>query len=109
MRSLFPDRIFSFWHPPRAFKPSTRRLKLPQRFINRRWIGIESGLNARIDVNRSQVELQTQQQRLTSLSNDYEKQKITLARLIGLPMGQAFTLAGSDSLPLSRSRWIWRL
>ena len=56
-----------------------------------------SGLNARIDVNRSQVELQTQQQRLTSLSNDYEKQKITLARLIGLPMGQVFTLA--DPIP----------
>ena len=56
-----------------------------------------SGLNARIDVNRSQVELQTQQQRLTSLVNDFEKQKITLARLIGLPMAQAFTLA--DSIP----------
>jgi len=51
-----------------------------------------SGLNARIDVNRSQVELQTQQQRLTSLQNDYEKQKISLARLIGLPMRQQFTL-----------------
>ena len=56
-----------------------------------------SGLNARIDVNRSLVELQTQQQRLTSLVNDFEKQKITLERLIGLPMAQAFTLA--DSIP----------
>jgi len=56
-----------------------------------------SGLNARIDVNRSLVELQTQQQRLTSLVNDFEKQKITLARLIGLPMAQTFTL--SDSIP----------
>ena len=52
-----------------------------------------SGLNARIDVYRSQVELQTQQQRLTSLLNDFEKQKISLARLIGLPMAQTFTLA----------------
>ncbi|HEY7337851.1 MAG TPA: TolC family protein [Bryobacteraceae bacterium] len=51
-----------------------------------------SGLNARIDVNRSQVELQIQQQRLISLTNDFEKQKIALARLIGLPMGQMFTL-----------------
>ena len=56
-----------------------------------------SGLNARIDVNRSLVELQTQQQRLTSLVNDFEKQKIALARLIGLPMAQAFTLA--DATP----------
>ena len=39
-----------------------------------------SGLNARIDVNRSLVELQTQQQRLNSLLNDLAKQKISLAR-----------------------------
>jgi outer membrane protein TolC len=57
----------------------------------------KSGLNARIDVNRSLVELQTQQQRLTSFANDFEKQKIALARLIGLPMGQVFTLA--DAIP----------
>jgi outer membrane protein TolC len=56
-----------------------------------------SGLNARIDVNRSQVELQTQQQRLTSVLNEFEKEKITLARLIGLPMAQGYTLA--DSAP----------
>ncbi|HLG99015.1 MAG TPA: TolC family protein [Bryobacteraceae bacterium] len=56
-----------------------------------------SGLNARIDVNRSLVELQIQQQRLTSLTNEMEKQKLTLARLIGLPMAQAFTLA--DMIP----------
>jgi len=56
-----------------------------------------SGLNAHIDVSRSLVELQTQQQRLTSLTNDFEKQKITLARFIGLPMAQAFTL--SDAIP----------
>jgi outer membrane protein TolC len=56
-----------------------------------------SGLNARIDVSRSQVELQTQQQRLTSLTNDFEKQKISLARLIGLPMAQRYNL--SDIIP----------
>ncbi len=56
-----------------------------------------SGLNARIDVSRSLVELQTQQQRLTSLTNDFEKQRISLARLIGLPMAQRFTLA--DAIP----------
>ncbi|MBV8847229.1 MAG: TolC family protein [Bryobacterales bacterium] len=56
-----------------------------------------SGLNARIDVNRSLVELQTEQQRLTSILNDFEKQKLALARLIGLPMAQRFTL--SDTIP----------
>jgi outer membrane protein TolC len=56
-----------------------------------------SGLNARIDVNRSQVELQTQQQRLSVLTDDFEKQKIALARLIGLPMAQTFAL--TDAVP----------
>jgi len=57
----------------------------------------KSGLNARIDVNRSLVELQTQQQRLTSLTNDFEKQKLALARLIGLPLAQTFNL--TDTVP----------
>jgi outer membrane protein TolC len=52
-----------------------------------------AGLNAKIDATRSRVELQTQQQRLRSLQADYEKQKLTLARVIGLPLGQQFTLA----------------
>jgi outer membrane protein TolC len=57
----------------------------------------KSGLNARIDVNRSLVELQTQQQRLTSLTNDFEKQKLALARLIGLPLAETFNL--TDMVP----------
>jgi outer membrane protein TolC len=56
-----------------------------------------AGVAARIDVTRSQVELQTQQQRLTSQETDYAKRKIQLARVIGLPPGQEFTL--SDSVP----------
>jgi outer membrane protein TolC len=59
----------------------------------------ESGLTARIDVTRSQVELQINEQRLTSVENDLAKQKIQLGRLIGLPPGQAFTV--SDQLPYS--------
>jgi outer membrane protein TolC len=55
-----------------------------------------AGVAARIDVTRSQVELQTQQQRLTSQETDYAKQKIQIGRLIGLTPGQEFTL--SDSL-----------
>jgi outer membrane protein TolC len=56
-----------------------------------------AGVAARIDVTRSQVELQTQQQRLISQETDYNKRKIQLARVIGLPPGQEFSL--SDSLP----------
>ena len=56
-----------------------------------------SGVSARIDMTRSQVELQTQQQRLTSEQAAYAKQKIALARLIGLSPGQEFNL--TDTLP----------
>jgi outer membrane protein TolC len=51
-----------------------------------------AGVNARIDVDRSQVELQTQQLRLISLETDLATQKLALGRLIGLPLGQDFTL-----------------
>ncbi len=57
----------------------------------------DAGVAARIDVTRSQVELQTQQQRLTSQETDFAKQKILLGRVIGLPLGQDFSL--SDALP----------
>lgn len=59
----------------------------------------DAGVAARIDVTRSQVELQTQQQRLTSQETDYAKQKIQYGRIIGLPPGQDFTL--SDELPFA--------
>ena len=52
-----------------------------------------AGLNARIDANRAEVQLQTEQQRLRSLQADFETQKLRLARLIGLPLGQAFAPA----------------
>ena len=57
----------------------------------------DAGLAARIDVTRSQVELQIEQQRLTSQETDFAKQKIILDRLIGLPAGQ--DLALTDAMP----------
>ena len=51
-----------------------------------------AGTNARIDVVRSLVELQTQQQRLSSIESDFRKQKIALARLIGLPLDRDLQL-----------------
>jgi outer membrane protein TolC len=56
-----------------------------------------SGLSAKIDMTRSQVEMQTQQQRLTSEQAEYAKDKIALARLIGLSSGQDLTL--TDAMP----------
>src|ERR1700689_3602112 len=54
---------------------------------------LRNGLNARIDVTRSQVQLQTDQQRLRGLRADFDTQTLTLARLIGLPLGRAFSLS----------------
>ncbi len=56
-----------------------------------------AGLSAGIDLLRAQVELQTQQQHLIAARNDFSKQKLSLARIIGLPLAQQFTL--TDSAP----------
>ena len=56
-----------------------------------------SGVVASIDVLRSQVELQNQQQRLIAAENQLAIDKLTLARVIGLPNGQEFQLL--DSVP----------
>ena len=52
----------------------------------------KAGLSPAIDTLRSQVELQTRQQQLIVARNDYAKQKLSLARIIGLPPGQEFQL-----------------
>ncbi len=51
-----------------------------------------AGLSPAIDTLRSRVELQTRQQQLIVARNDYAKQKLSLARIIGLPPGQQFML-----------------
>jgi outer membrane protein TolC len=56
-----------------------------------------AGLSAKIDMTRSQVELETQQQRLTAEQADFAKQKIGLGRLIGLSPAQDYSLA--DKMP----------
>jgi outer membrane protein TolC len=48
-------------------------------------------------VLRAQVELQSQQQRLIYYQNEFEKDKLNLARAIGLPLGQKISL--SDQAP----------
>ncbi|HLJ50278.1 MAG TPA: TolC family protein [Bryobacteraceae bacterium] len=52
-----------------------------------------AGTNARIDVMRTLVELQTQKQRLNSLESDFRKQKLALARMIGLPLDRDLSLS----------------
>jgi outer membrane protein TolC len=64
-----------------------------------------AGVVAQIDVNRAQVQVLTQQQRLVSLQNDLSRQKINLARLTGLPPTDDYAIsddvAFSEAPPLS--------
>jgi outer membrane protein TolC len=52
-----------------------------------------AGVSPAIDMLRAQVELQAQQQRLVAVKNNLDKEKLQLARIIGLPTAQQFTLA----------------
>jgi outer membrane protein TolC len=52
----------------------------------------KAGLSPAIDTLRARVELQTRQQQLISARNDFARQKLLLARVIGLPSGQEFLL-----------------
>lgn len=56
-----------------------------------------AGTVAGIDVLRAQVQMQQQQQRVLSAENDLEKQRMALARTIGLPLMQQFEL--TDAVP----------
>ena len=52
----------------------------------------KAGVSPAIDVLRARVELQSRQQQLIVARNDYAKQKLQLARVIGLAPGQEFAL-----------------
>jgi outer membrane protein TolC len=57
----------------------------------------QSGVVAAIDVLRAQVQVQNQRQRAIRAENEFERSKLQLARAIGLPAGQPFTL--TDKIP----------
>jgi outer membrane protein TolC len=52
----------------------------------------KAGVSPAIDTLRSQVELQARRQQLIVARNDLAKQRLTVARIIGLPPGQEFVL-----------------
>jgi len=56
-----------------------------------------AGVVPAIEVLRAQVQMQAFQQRLLAAKNDFERSKLTLARVIGLPTAQPFSLA--DKIP----------
>ncbi len=58
-----------------------------------------AGVAAAIDVLRAQVQLKIEQQTLLAQQNQFNKDKLTLGRVIGLPPAQVFEFA--DVAPLS--------
>jgi outer membrane protein TolC len=57
----------------------------------------EAGTSPRLDVLRAQVDYQSEQQTLIAANNALEKDKLALARVIGLPLAQKFVV--SDTAP----------
>jgi outer membrane protein TolC len=58
---------------------------------------LQAGTSPKIDVTRTGVQLHTEQYTLSVARNNFAIAKLTLARAIGLPLGQTFELA--DQLP----------
>jgi len=63
-----------------------------------------AGVVAGIDVVRSEVRLSEAQSTAITAQNDFEKAKLRLARLVGLPLRQEFSLADEvPNIPVSES------
>jgi len=73
------------------------QVKTSQALYNRAVDMKASGVVPAIEVLRAQVQMQAQQQRLIFFQNEFAKEKLTLARAIGLPLEQQFDL--SDRIP----------
>ncbi len=73
---------------------ATSRLTLDQAVASH-----DAGVSPRIDVLRAQVDFQNEQQNLISAVNQLAKDKLALARTIGLPLDQDFRL--SDTVPFA--------
>jgi outer membrane protein TolC len=69
----------------------TSKVSLDQAVANH-----QAGTAPLLDELRARVDYQTQQQALISIQNQYEKDKIALARAIGLPLEQRFTLTDKE-------------
>lgn len=81
------------------------QIKTSQTLFQRAQDMKSAGMVPAIDVLRANVELQVQQQRLLAARNDFERQKLTLARVIGLPVAQQYSLVNNipvtPSLPIT--------
>lgn len=72
-------------------------LKTSKLTLDQAVAGHDAGTNPRLDVLRAQVDYQTEQQTLISTTNQLAKDKLSLARAIGLPLDQKFAL--TDTVP----------
>jgi len=59
----------------------------------------EAGTSPRLDTLRAQVDYQNEQQNLIATTNQFEKDKLALARVIGMPLAQQFRLV--DTAPFA--------
>lgn len=75
------------------------QVKTAEAIYNRAVDQKKAGTSPAIDVLRAQVELKTQQQRLLAQQNQFDKDKLSLGRVIGLAAGQVFNLA--DNVPFA--------
>lgn len=78
------------------------QFKTAETLFNRAVDMKKAGVIPGIDLLRSQVQMQAQQQRVLAARNDLEKQKLALARAIGLPAAQKFQL--TDKVPYAPAK-----
>lgn len=64
----------------------------------------KAGMVAGIDVLRAQVEVAARQQQVLAFSNEFAKEKLDLARVVGLAPGQQFELA--DKVPYAPAPFV---
>jgi len=72
-------------------------LKADEVAFNQATLSHDAGVSPNIDVLRTRVQFQQQQQALIQAENTFAKDKISLNRLMGLPAGQELTL--TDTVP----------
>ncbi len=78
------------------------QVKYAQSVFDRSNTQLTAGTTTRIDFSRSLVQLQSEQERLISLQADYDQQKITFARLLGVPLDKEIVF--TEPLRFSEAR-----
>ena len=88
------------------------RVAADQEVLRQATLSHEGGIGTNVDVLRARVQLQSEQQAVVRAQNTFEKDKIALNRLIGLPAEQQLDLtdavpyADLNELPLEQAKAI---